>query len=60
MSERIDAAILMRVSAERLRRIARIPTSHSRELLQIADDLEEQARKLEGTLIPERDPKSEA
>ena len=47
MPERIEAAILMRASAERLRRIASTQTAASHELLRIATELEEKARKLE-------------
>lgn len=52
MPERIDAAIALRAKAERLRQIAkRNMTPLSTELLRMAQDLDEEARKLEMAAI---------
>jgi hypothetical protein len=53
MPARVEAAILMRGSADRLRKIARGQSSDAAELLRIAHELEDEARKLEAAGRPE-------
>jgi hypothetical protein len=49
--ERIEAAIQLRVNAQRLRQIASVETRLSFELIQIAEGLENEARRLEAAVI---------